>query len=255
MEKKGQVALFVIVGVVIVIVALLLWYLNDSGIVPLTGSQDFLSSKLTPIEEDIMKCVTESVEPGVVLLGLQGGAMNPGYYAFYEGQRVKFLCSNIPNKERCLNHMPLLEDIRVEFEEYVVNALKNCMDPSLVKSGSGYDVSVGALDVNVEFGDEAVITAVDYDVKVIRDGETLELSKIEVPVDAPFKKLYGVVYDIVQAKATTGYFDQLIYMLQKRGSYEINVDKPYPHTIYKVNQKDSDYVFLFAVEGEGGYVQ
>ena len=55
--------------------------------------------------------------------------------------------------------------------------------------------------------------------------------------------------------AGTGFFDQLIYMLNKKGKIIINVDKS-PSTgnggdiIYKINKKDDNFEFWFAIEGD-----
>ena len=74
-------------------------------------------------------------------------------------------------------------------------------------------------------------------------------------LDAPLYDLYKTTYDIVESQASTGFFDQLIYMLSKKGKVIINVDKS-PSTgnvgdiIYKINQKDDEFQFWFAIEGD-----
>ncbi|PIS03504.1 hypothetical protein COT83_05745, partial [Candidatus Peregrinibacteria bacterium CG10_big_fil_rev_8_21_14_0_10_44_7] len=66
--------------------------------------------------------------------------------------------------------------------------------------------------------------------------------------------LYNVAYDIVSAWSEGTYFDQLTYMLEHKGKYIINVDKPYPDIIYKINKEGSSFELWFAVQGSEEYI-
>ena len=90
----------------------------------------------------------------------------------------------------------------------------------------------------------------DYDVKIIKGETQSTVRGVTLSYDVPLEELYAVAVDIVNSEANTGFFEQLLYMVNERGQYIINVDKPYPDKIYKVNKKDSDFEFWFAVEGE-----
>lgn len=254
MQKKGQVSIFVIVGLVLVILVLLLWYLNDQGIVPILGSGSTMTAKMGNIRGEIERCSNEGVKEGMNVYSKQGGKFNPTSYVRYSSLNVQYYCTVIPKDTKCLNIMPPLEDIRKDFENYMNSYMKNCVDMNILKSGNGIDVKTGEMKINIEFQDNVVV-GVNYDVKVSKEGATMALEKMRVPVaDTPIEGVYNVAYDIIEAKALGYEFDQNIYMIKKYGLYEINVDKPYPDTIYKINKKDSKFEFWFAVQGKEEWI-
>ena len=254
MQKRGQVSIFVIVGIVLVILVMLLWYLNDQGIVPITGSGSSITTKVDSIKNEVQRCSEQGVREGLNVFGKQGGEFTPLSYVRYYSMNVPYYCTFIPKSEKCLNIMPLLENIRLDFERYVNNYMKNCVSADIVKSSNGVDVKTGEMKVNVEFDDNVVVN-VNYDVRVSKEGSAMALDRLRISVaDTPVKELYNIAYDIIQAK-TMGYeFDQNVYMIKKYGLYEINVDKPYPDIIYKINKKDSKFELWFAVEGKEEWI-
>ena len=76
-NKKSQVTLFIILGIVILSIFSLIFYL-----VNYTSKEKFgekseeagkTSAELKPIEEYIKSCLKETAEQGLLLLGKQGG--------------------------------------------------------------------------------------------------------------------------------------------------------------------------------------
>ncbi len=250
MEKRGQVTVFAILGILILLLAGLFLYLRQTRGV-LVSAPVFLTSQLKPIQENIQECTQKAVGPGVTLLGKQGGTFSPANYRFYQGQYVRYFCQNIPGKDQCLNTIPSLTSITEELKHYLSLQIDTCVDKTLIDDATGVTVEgTRALSVDTKLEQGIIIVTTTYDVTLSKDGSSVHLSPVIQNFEAPIEELYDVSRDIVQAHAQTGQFDQLIYMLHKKGLYEINVDKPFPDTIYKINKKDSSYQFWFAVEGE-----
>lgn len=150
--------------------------------------------------------------------------------------------------------MPTLEVVRSDFEKYMDNYMKNCVSQDVLKSSGDIKVEKGNMKVKVEFQDNIVVD-VNYDIKVSKKGEVMALNRIKIPVaDTPIKEIYNVVYDVIQVKSMGYDFDQNVYMIKKYGLYEINVDKPYPDVVYKINKKDSKFEYWFAVQGEEEWI-
>lgn len=250
MEKRGQVTIFVIVGVVVLILAALVLYLREEqGF--LVAPADFLSSQLQPLQLNIEECVTQAVAPGVTFLGKQGGSFSPSNYRLYQDQKVRYFCQNIPGKNECLNVIPPLESITTELGTYLSLQVNNCVDRELLNSLSGVEVSgTQEVTVDTQLTEGLILVTVDYDITLTRDEATVSLPTVKKSFDAPIEELYFVARDIVQEQARVGNFDQLVYMLNKKGAYEINLDKPFPDTIYMINKKNSNYQLWFAIEGE-----
>ncbi|HZX12639.1 MAG TPA: hypothetical protein VFE88_04255 [Candidatus Nanoarchaeia archaeon] len=250
MNKRGQVTIFIILGVLILILAALILYLRDSrGL--LISPQEYLTSQLQTIQTDIEACATKALSQGLPLFGKQGGSFSPVNYKLHQGSRVPYYCQNIPGDERCLNSIPPLSSLQQELQTYLTFEITNCADKDLLKDLPGVTVSgTKHLEVKTTLQQGILLVQTGYDVKLSKDQATLTFTPIKQSYDAPLEELYYISRDIVQAHATTGFFDQLIYMLNKKGAYEINVDKPFPDIVYKINKKNSNYEFWFSIEGE-----
>ncbi len=255
MQKRGQVAIFVIIGIVIIIlVALMFLGRKEYGIgisAPL-----FLNSKLTPVQKNVESCIDKATQTTIQEFAYQGGDLNPLKYVTYQNKKIKYLCYNIPNDNNCINMLPPFEAMISQLQERIDNDIKKCVDTDLPKSNIGaYEAEVGIPKTGISTIGTSVIIKVDYPVKLTKEGTTAQLSPITKEINAPLFILYRTTYDIIEAQARTGFFDQLIYMLSKKGEVIINVDKSpsagnVGDIIYKINQKDSNFEFWFAVEGD-----
>ena len=249
MQKRGQVSVFAIVGVVIVIlVALFFFFRNEYGV--FVAPTSFLGEKAQPIEDNLKDCVNEAVRNSLESFGKQGGDLGPINYRLYQDRLVKYYCTNIPGEERCLNVMPTLGEMTDHFNEKIQDDVNNCVDKDLVRSGLGYEVKAGELTTETSAEGNRLIIRTSYDVDITKDVQKQSVRDVVTSYDAPIEDLYSVAVDIVNAEANVGFFEQLLYMVNKRGQYVINVDKPYPDKIYRVQKKDSGFEFWFAVEGE-----
>lgn len=249
MLKRGQVSVFAIVGIVLVILVALFFFLrNEVGL--FVSPTIFLNEKAKPIQDNLKNCITSVGQDSLTMFGKQGGDFEPSNHLIYEGMQVKYFCTNIPGNEKCLNVMPTLGEMEEKLNNEVSKGVAECLNKDVAKGGFGYEVDVGKLDVKVDLTGTNALVRADYDVKIKKGDVETKINPVAVNFDAPIEELYGVAVDAVNSEATIGVFEQLLYMLAKRGQYVINVDKPYPDKIYKIQKKDSEFEFWFAVEGE-----
>lgn len=248
MNKRGQVTVFVIVGVVILILAILIWYLRSSGNMVVPSFFIGEDARRQSVETNLKECVENAVKPTVLLAAKQGGDLTPVNYRNYKGDHVSYLCLNIPGKDQCLNVMPPIRIIEEKLKNNIASQIDNCVDRDLL----GTDVKgTKNIKVDVLMRRDSVIVNTDYDVTFVKNNIEMPLGRVITVVnDIPFVQLYDVVHDVVNAQAIDGDFEQLFYMLGKKGRIEIQVDRPYPDKIFIVNKKDSDFQFQFAIQGE-----
>jgi|SRR3989338_2553642 len=251
MQKRGQVSVFVIVGVVLVIlVALFFFARNEYGF--FIEPSVFIDDKAKPIEDNLRDCVKSSVEESLDEFGKQGGNFNPTKFKMYDGYSLPYFCDNIPGVPECLNRMPALGNILNDFNEHIQEHVRECVDDGLAEGGFGYEVDAGELTTGVDAAGDRIAVSANYDVK-IRKGETeTSVRPVNLRFDVPIENIYAAAVDVVNAEARVGSFEQLLYMLNERGQVIINIDKPYPDKVYKINMKDNNFEFWFAVEGERG---
>ena len=255
MQKKGQVAIFVIIGIIIVILVALMFIGRKEYGIGISGAK-FLSDKLDSVKQNVDECVNKLTSSSIKQFAEQGGDFNPSRYVLYQNRKVKYLCYNIEDDYKCINMLPPFEVMIKNLQERADRDMKGCIDKEIPKSKVGaYDSKVEdpVTEINVDGTD--VVINVDYHVELSKDGATVELGKITRSINAPLYELYRATYDVVNDNAGTGFFDQLIYMLNKKGKIIINVDKS-PSTgnggdiIYKINKKDDNFEFWFAIEGD-----
>ena len=253
MSKKGQVSIFVIVGIILVVIVGLLYFLNNQGVVPIFGVQNLLDAKLDPIKDELTRCANEGVEEGMNILGKQGGDFTPNTFLKYNNYNVPYYCLYSDNG--CINNMPFLPKIESDFEEYMINYMGGCVNENVFEDGIGYEVTTGERMTEVSFNNDAVEIDVDYGVHVKKGDTSISLGDFKIVVgNTPMEELYSVAHDIIDELANDEIFDQLNYMIEKKGAYFIEVDKPYPDVVYRVYKNQGDFELWFAVQGEEEFI-
>ncbi len=255
MQKRGQVAIFFIVGIIIVIlVGLIFVGRKEFGVgVP---AVKFLQSKLDPVKADLDNCIKKSTDTTVKKFLQQGGDLNPLKYVLYQNRRVKYLCYNIVDNDKCLNMMPSISTVVNGLQTQMDADIKNCVNRNLINGGLGYEITVNSEPkTTVKLEGESIRVDVEYDISVIKGESTEKLSKVTKKLDVPIIELYNVAADVVNAQAKEGFFEQLFYMLNKKGKYIIKVDKSpsagnVGDIVYKINKNGNKFELWFAVEGE-----
>ncbi len=250
MQKRGQVTVFIIIGVVIVLAAGLFWYARSQygvGVQP----EVFLEGPLESINKEASDCITEVIKPIIVTLAKQGGDLDPKEYKLYNSQKVKYLCLNIQGQNKCKNNLDPLTSIEEQIQNKLQTGILSCIPKGLLESKKGYTIKYSDPKVKVKLGEEDISVLVDFPLTISKGSLTQNLQRITKTIKGvPLGKLYEHVYNIVEGHASKGEFFHLPYMLSHKGEVEIQVDKPFPDNIYILNLKGSDFKFYFAVEGE-----
>ncbi|MDD5649924.1 MAG: hypothetical protein PHF86_05805 [Candidatus Nanoarchaeia archaeon] len=250
MKKRGQVTTFMIVGFVILILVVLIFSLRRAG-VGMT-SNEYLQTNLEDVKTVINDCIDKETLSVVDLIGKQGGYLNPTSYRMYNGYKVAYLCGNIPDTDLCMNQMVSQTQIENELANNLKLNLPYCVNiDQLSKRLFFPEISVGDLDVKTTIDKEAIVYEINYPITLKKGDSKVELTTYKKSVNVPLGKLLDTTYDIVNSEATNGVFFDVPYMLANRGRVEIFKDQPYPDKIYKLNVRDSNYIFQFAIQNEG----
>ena len=252
MNKKGQVTIFVIVGIIIAVLVGLIFFLRSQMLIgPVTP--EVFEREMDRIGEEFGDCVIRVSTPVLEILGKQGGYLNPGpdTYRLYNDSRVSYLCYNIEGEDKCYNRMLTVKQMEEEIKSTLDIGLLQC---GISRGGNlGYDVSVqGNPNPEIEIEREVVKINVNYPIKIKskRTGLVVERKDFIINVDVPLGALYDVAMEIVNSEAEYGDFDPLIYMLAKKGEYKVYKHKPYPDKVYIIKKEGKNYIFQFFVQSE-----
>ena len=250
MEKRGQITIFVILGIVIVAVIVLLFAFRKD-IIP-TSSQTGINSEMKAAKQIITDCLEKSSQAPVEKIGMQGGYLSPAPYTFrlWNDTQISYLCFNQAEKNTCTNRLLTVRKMEEQLSAAIEEGLKACVDLTDIK---GVDIIAQKdFDVTTRVLPYQVLVDLDYPITVkskVSDAKATE-KKFSYIMDAPLGDLYNVAQDILDLETDIGMFDQLTYMLVKLGKYTIYVVKPYPDKIYVLKLRENPYRFQFAVQSE-----
>lgn len=247
--KRGQITTFAIIGIVIVAAVILVMYMRGQFFFgPVTPEN--LGTKLDSIEEHIENCIEETSPEYIERIAMQGGHLSTpeGTFRMRDDIPISYLCYNIPDQKTCSNRLLLLTDMEEELASAIDTSLNSCIN--LNQFGRGFELTSGRRETSVSIGEQNVNVQVRLPIAVTKGDVKLNEEMFSVTFDYPLGRLYDVGQDIINVEAEFGEFDQLGYMLDKKGQILIEKDRPYPDKIYMLTQRNSDYKFQFFVQGE-----
>ena len=249
MNKRGQVTAFIIVGIILVASVILMLYMRGQFFFGAV-TPDNLANKMVPITEHVTNCIKDSAPDEIERMGLQGGHLKTAKDTYRNEQDIpiSYLCYNVEGQTACYNRMLLISEMEQELDAAIKAKLTSCINVKDFERG--FDTMTGALNVNTEIGKDNVIVEIIYPIKLSKGDVQVDEDTFTVNFDYPLGRLYDVSQEIVNTEAQYGEFDQLGYMLVKRGQYIIEKQRPYPDKLYMLKTKDSPYLFQFFVQGE-----
>ncbi|MBI5872213.1 hypothetical protein HZB88_03965 [archaeon] len=246
--KKGAVSIFVILGIVIiVIIALLLLIKTTKYEIPFLEKD--AAGEMAQIKEEIAECLSSQGTDYVKRIGAQGGYLNTpeGSFIRYNDSAVSYLCYNQIELPTCTNRLLTKAHMEAELAEAIQDSLSTCINVFEISD----DVSAqGEMKATVSIAQNSVDIILSYPIAIDKgEGDRIAEDKFSVSLNYPLGELYDVAMDIVDAEASVGEFDQLIYMLDHTGRYEIIKDRPYPDKVYQLRLMNNNFMFQFAVQG------
>ena len=249
-EKRGQIALYAIVGLLVVFsVLLLLWF--KTNFFMFNPDEGDLEDVMNNIRESIDECLTEiSTEP-IIRIGMQGGYLysEGGLYRRYNGSDINYLCFNMDGVG-CRNRMLTKENMEEQLAEFFDDELSRCFNVQDFKKFGGFTIDAKQWKTSVEILPYEVVLNLNYPI-VLKGKDGVEVKEDIFVSSQPFPLgfVYDIVTDVVNSEAL-GDFDPLIYMLFKKGKVRIEKKRSYPDKLYIINKADNSYIFQFFIQGE-----
>ena len=207
-NKRGQVAVFIIIAVLIVGLALVVFFLRPGAKVS------------TPFQEKnpngfIQSCLQDKIAEAVNLTSLQGGSINPESYILYKGDKIEYLCYSSEYYKLCAVQQPALtQHIQSEVKNYILSDVTSCFS-NLKKSyqEQGYDVKLeGTSDeTQVQLLPKKILVTFNYTLTTTK-GDTKRYNTFNVVLDNNLYELVGIANSIIDFESTYGDADTGIYM-------------------------------------------
>jgi len=248
--KQGQINMFVIAGIaIIVIIALLFFYRGK--LLPILDI-----GKETNPNIFFESCIEDKVKEAVGIMLPQGGYIEPEFsFKFkFEGERyqnISYLCYNENYYIPCVNQEPMLmTHIEEEIYNYVEDGIENCFEDYVLKlKKENYEVNSVYDGFEIELIPKRILINIYGKITLEKTGETSKQENFEVRVPTEFYDLAVVAQEIVSQEAEYCNFEQVGFMLLNQ---EFELDKfktGNSKTIYTIKHRKSGEAFRFAVRG------
>jgi len=240
MEKRGQVAIFIIVAIIIVVGGVLAYFF-----VPQVRT--VISGELSP-NAFVKDSLSDKVLVTMELLSSQGGYLDPEGYLTYQGNNVKYLCYNAQFMKLCAVQQPM---IKAHYEQELETALNTKAKETISLLISEYEsrgytvtgVSDPTVDVEITLG--KIIIKVDAPMTVTKEStESLREFTFEIP-----SKIYTLLMtatSIIDFESTYGDSETSLYI---RNYPDLTMDKIKlgdGSTVYTVGDVITGEKFTFA---------
>ncbi|HKL23395.1 MAG TPA: hypothetical protein VJ895_01455, partial [Candidatus Nanoarchaeia archaeon] len=192
-KKKGQVTIFIILAIIIVVVALSIFFFRGKI------SSPGIPANIEPIQTNFLNCIERGTLAGISILESNGGYIEnpdfvPGSTYMPFSSELDFLGIQIPywhyisgnNIE--VEQVPSLEDMEGQLGNYLEQKLVNCNFEEYLTRG--YSVDMGVPEVEVDIKDKEVFVEVDAGLTVGLGDEYYLMDDFSVEIDSFLGTLY-----------------------------------------------------------------
>lgn len=188
-EKRGQVTLFVIIAILIVVAGVLFFvFRGEKAESDFEGS--LASEEVMPVKNFVISCVEESVKDVVYLIGQGGGySYPPRGLSDVDGFTYYFKDGDV--------YFPEKSVVEENLEKTLVSSIVVCVDD--FKVFSDREIEDGEIDVDVEIFSDKVVFDVNYPIIISRGGEKSVFDDIgEFVVEERLGEIYYLVSDLIK---------------------------------------------------------
>lgn len=240
MKKRGQITIFIIIAIVIIVFGILI-YLFFPKI------QTGLGISINNPQIFIQNCMEEKIKDSIETISLQGGTIDPENYFLYEGNKIEYLCYTNEYYITCVVQQPLLKQhIENEIKNEINNEKKACFDSLKENFESlGYAVTLIEGETKVELLSNRIVVVFEDDLTLTK-GDSERYSELSVVVNNNLYELMSIANSIIGMEVQYGDSETTIYM---NYYHDLKVEKKKQTdgtTIYILTDRDTGDKFQFA---------
>mgnify|MGYP001574177548 CR=1 FL=1 len=186
-SKKGQITIFVIIALIIVVAIALFFALKQVSISP-GGGGIFggpLSGQQTQTYiEDCAKKATSEILPEMYL---KAGFINPSPFFIYDGEKIGYLCYTPFKNQLCINKHPVLnKEVEKVITDYITPKIQKCFSDIKEQLRDSDFRDSPAIDINVFVEDKKIAVKIKKDIAYTFNDNSVQLSIFNTEVDSAF---------------------------------------------------------------------
>ena len=254
LNKRGQLTLFVILGLVVIIaVVIVSLFLIDLS--PDRGDSGKQIGERTNAQEFIEECVGAAVEEELEVILANGGVkVVEDPKIFYKLHDVNYLCyADQPNKV-CDNLEPMLiSRVEMEIGMEIELDVKDCFG-RLLESYSSYDINTGSTDLNINIEYEKMVIDISKELSLSSESETIYEEDFGFEVSDRTYTLLRLAQRIIEDEVDCNCGNEAcnadLYGLIRQ-NYGFSIEKDLVNDgseIFTITEDRNDREFVFAIK-------
>jgi len=261
MNKRGQIALFVIVGILIVgAVALFVMFQSGAVKAPVSAeeAEKIVAAEVSPVKDLVTGCVKESYSGAVVKIGLQGGYCSPVpvKYSQLGNYSVPYLVEK--SGTSYINNILLLggngATISKEIDRCVdmqtMQTIMKCINN--FKSFKDVDVkATGELTWKTTFSGTDILLDINYPITISKGESKTTIEEMKLNIKSGLLNAYNTAVQVTNSEVLTQDFDIDAYSIKNPNMILIERQGAPEATYYYLTtipqESEEKYNFNFAV--------
>ena len=207
-ERKAQVTVFIIIGVVLVAAVIIFFMLYRQG-------GGISAPSITEPQQYIEKCTRDVASDAIEIMLPQGGFIEPKTFKLYNNNKVAYLCYNHFYYQRCIMQVPLyIQHLESEITNYITPKVETCfqnLKSDLEKKN--YNIGLGEMNITTTLLKDTVKIKIDRILDMSRNEEKRRFDSYKTTFNSPLYNLASVAHEIANQEAKYCYFDYIGYMV------------------------------------------
>lgn len=246
MNRKSQITLFIIVGLILLLVLALFFYMSTLRVEEFEPEleETVMIQDAQSLHNYIEQCLKDVSKESIEEIALQGGSFDPVQWRYVNEIKVNMLCY-AEGDNPCVQTLTTVDDIELELARRISFNLDQCIDLAELEK-QGYTIETGEKTINPIITNENVLINMYYTVQLSTEGASFTADEFSTEVKAPLGLLFRNALFIMNEENTAGFFAHMDFMQQHTGIV-VEKEKPYPSVIYRLTK--DDLVFQFAMQG------
>jgi hypothetical protein len=205
-NKRGQLAIFVIIALVIVgMIILLILFNRNPG--PTTNIE------VNPIPY-LKSCIEPNIQMNVKELSANAGYSTSEGNLDYNGEKIKYLCYSSENYKTCVVQQPMIKE---HFEEEISNKIKSKAQECLQNlrteyDKKGYSVKSSNANINFSFNPGNMLLNFNAPMTISKGDITRSFNGFDIKIESQMYDLLMLSTSVIDFESKYGDSETTLYM-------------------------------------------
>ena len=239
MNKRGQITVFIIIGILILFAFALVFFIYSSSVEKKEISArpviEQVPTELNPLVLYVEDCIRQTAERGLIVLGENGGYINPddhGVYSYedpsdFDGVMISknsdtkvpyWLYSRISNNENSISCDSLAPSLKREYnkddsiesqlDKYINQELEICIDEFRQFKLQNFEIKEGDIDTTTTVTDTKITFFVEYPLDIKAGNFDASIDKFFTELDVPLKKIYDLAQELTAVQSEFAFIER-----------------------------------------------